>query len=200
MIELLKLIKERRTIRKYQDKPIPKKVLDKIIEAGVWGPSIPSFLKIQPWKFTVITHKKSIARIAEIILKKSKESGVGVNILLSSASKIIGNAMAVILIYNSQELRGIKNKYKQIYSKFEEIIPNAELSAISATIQNMILMAESLGIGSCWLDTPLFCKNEINELLKEKDDLVAILTLGYPAEKGRRSPRKPLSEMIRYIK
>ncbi len=64
----------------------------------------------------------------------------------------------------------------------------------------MILVAESLGVGSCWLDTPLFCEKEINKLLGIKDEkLIAILTLGYPAEKGRRSKRKSLSETVRFI-
>lgn len=40
-MDILNLIKKCATIRKYQNKPIPKKILDKIIEAGIWGSSIP---------------------------------------------------------------------------------------------------------------------------------------------------------------
>ena len=199
MVDLLELIKNRKTIRRYEKKRIPKKIIDKIIEAGRWGPSVPSFLKIQPWIFIVMTSNVSISRIAEIILHKSRESRVGVNILLSSASRIIAGAPAIILIYNSQEVKALKNKYKEMYSNFEEIIPKAELSAISAAIQNMILTAESIGIGSCWLDTPLFCKKEIAEFTGINKELVAVLTLGYPAENGTRSSRKPVSESVRYI-
>jgi len=74
----------------------------------------------------------------------------------------------------------------------------AEISAISAAIQNMCLAAEYIGIGSCWLDLPLFCKKEINEFLGIRDDLTAILTLGYPAYDGKtkRSPRKPITETV----
>lgn len=199
-MDILKLIKKRKTIRKYQDRPIPKRILNKIIEAGIWGPSVPSFLKIQPWKFIVITDKTVIKEFASVILKKSKKSKAGVNIMLHSAANIIGGASAVIMIYNSKELERIKEKFKEIYLKFAKIINTAQLSAISAAIQNMILVAENLGIGSCWLDTPLFCEKEIGKLLNVKEDgLIAVLTLGYPAEQGKRSPRKPLSETVTYF-
>ncbi|MDD5081336.1 MAG: nitroreductase family protein, partial [Candidatus Omnitrophica bacterium] len=35
-MDILKVIKERKTIRKYKDKPIPKEIIEKIIEAGRW--------------------------------------------------------------------------------------------------------------------------------------------------------------------
>lgn len=198
-MDILTLIKKRASIRRYQDKAIPKKIIDKILEAGIWGPSVPSFLRIQPWKFAVIDNKKVKNSISDIMLQKSKNSGAGLNILLSSAARIIVNARVLFVIYNSGEMEKFKNKFKEMYERFQEVIKKAELSAISAAIQNMILTAESLGVGSCWLDMPLFCEEEINQLLKTKDKLVAILTLGYPAEQGRRAQRKPKQETVRFI-
>ncbi|MDD5431894.1 MAG: nitroreductase family protein [Candidatus Omnitrophica bacterium] len=198
--DVLKLIKERATVRKYKNKSIPKKILDKIIEAGIWGPSVPSFLRIQPWFFVVITNKSIKKQLSEIVLKKSKNSGAGVNILLHSASNIIKSAPVTIAVYNSGDMDKMKNRFKEIYSRFSGIIKKAEFSAISAAIQNMILGAESCGIGSCWLDTPLFCKEGINKLLKTDKELIAILTFGYPAEKGKRSIRKNSIEAVKHIK
>lgn len=199
-MDILQIIKKRCSIRKYKNKPISKKALDKIIEAGIWGPSVPSFLRIQPWKFVVITNKKVISALAEIVLKESKKSATGVNILLKAAAHIIANAKAIIAVYKSSDMEKAKNKYKGLAANFGDILDKAQLCAISASIQNMILMAESLKIGSCWLDMPLFCEKEINHLLKNNGPLVAFLTLGYPMEKGRRAIRKPFSETIKYIK
>ena len=177
-MDVLELIKQRKTIRRYKEKPISSEIIDKIVEAGTWGPSVPSFLQIQPWRFIVISNKNSIARIANLILKESKKSTTGVNIMLHSASNIIKGAPIIILVYNSRDLEEIKHKFKVIYSKFSKIIKTAQLSAISAAIQNMILAAEALGVGSCWLDTPLFCQKEINELLDTTDELIAVLNFG----------------------
>lgn len=197
---ILRLIKKRRSIRKYQDKPIPKKIIDKIIEAGIWGPSITTFyLRLQPWKFVVINNKDLINKTSEIVLKKSKSVGIGVNILLRSVATTINSASVIIFIYNSRDVKKIKEKYKELYIKFSKLAPSAELSAISASIQNMILVAEDLGIGSCWLDIPLFCCSELNKILNTNDKLISLLTLGYPAESGTRSKRKLRSEAIIYI-
>jgi len=199
-MDILPIIKKRCSIRRYKNKPIPKKALDKIIEAGIWGPSVPSFLRIQPWKFVVITNKEVISTLAGIVLKKSKKSATGVNILLKAAANIIANAQAIIAVYKTTEMEKAKIKYKELAANFGEILDKAQLCAISASIQNMILVAESLKIGSCWLDMPLFCEKEISRLLKNNAPLVAFLTLGYPAEKGRRATRKSLSEMLEYVK
>ena len=201
-MEILELVKKRCSIRKYKEKFIPEKILNKIIEAGIWGPSVPSFInQSQPWKFVVIRNKELKKEITKIIERKAKSCGAGVNILLFSAKNTIEGASVIILIYNTKRLEYlIKEKFKVIYSRFASLIKTAQLSAISAAIQNMILVAESLGIGSCWLDTPLFCEKEINKLLGIKNEkLVAILTLGYPREKGKRSKRKPISETVKYL-
>jgi|GEM_PF-821880 len=197
---ILNLIKKRTTIRRYQNKPIPKKILDKIIEAGIWGPSVPSFLRIQPWKFVVTSNKKIKKHISRVLAERARRSGAGVNLLVGSAANMAGGCVTMIAVYNSGDMDNLKNKYKVVYSKFKDIIKKAELSAISAAIQNMILVAEELGVGTCWLDTPLFCEKELNKILKQNKHLVALLTLGFPAEPGRRAPRKPFSEAVQVLK
>ena len=64
----------------------------------------------------------------------------------------------------------------------------------------MILVAEECNVGSCWLDTPLFCEKEIKKLLNVNETLVAVLTLGYRNESGKRAPRKSLQEVVEYRK
>ncbi|RLB87522.1 MAG: hypothetical protein DRH10_09020 [Deltaproteobacteria bacterium] len=193
--DLLKLIKNRRTIRKYQNKPIPIKIINKIIEAGRWSSSIHGF---QPWRFLVIRNDNLIEKISKVLIKKSKRIGAGTNILLSSSAETIGKAKVIVVVFDTKEFVDLANRFRKSYVKVARI---TGLSAISASIQNMILVAESLEIGSCWLDMPLFCEKQINKLLGVKDEqLVAILTLGYPAEEGKRSERKPIEETVRYIR
>ena len=192
-MDVLALIKKRKTVRKYKDKPIPKRIINKIIEAGIWGPSI---IGIQPWRFVVIINKRIIKEIRGILLKKSETLDVGGRFIFNASMRAIDKAHILIAFYNSGEFTRFANKFGKIYMDFSR---EAEISAISAVIQNMILVAESLGIGSCWLHTPVFCAKRINKILNMSGELVAILTLGYPAEKGKRSLRKSLPEIIKYI-
>ena len=64
-MDIMELIKSRRSIRSFEDKEIPKELIEKIIEAGAWAPSA---INMQPWKFIAITNKKVISDIANAIL------------------------------------------------------------------------------------------------------------------------------------
>ncbi|MFC1632402.1 nitroreductase family protein [Candidatus Omnitrophota bacterium] len=196
MMDVLELIKSRRTIRRYQDKPVPQVMVKKIIEAGIWGPSLlaPGF---QPWVFIPLVDQALIKRISGIMLERSKSAGVLGRRILTLSAETIANAKTVIAVYNCSCLAKFTEKITKPYVKYAKA---AELSAISAAIQNMVLTAESFGIGSSWHDTPLFCEKGINQLLNTDNKLVAVLTFGYPAETGQRARRKPLAEAVHYQK
>jgi len=195
-MDVLNLIKNKKAVRVYKDRGISPKNINRIIEAGIWGPSLLA-VGFQPWKFVVVTNRSVIEKIAAILLKKSEVIGIGGNRVLRMSANTVLNAKAVIVVYNSCCVSDFMKRFESIYM---EIARCAEISAIAAAIQNMSLAAESLKIGSCWLDAPLFCEKEINELLRKNDKLAAILTLGYSNHKGKRSPRKPLAETVEYVK
>ncbi|MBI4698700.1 MAG: nitroreductase family protein [Nitrospirae bacterium] len=201
-MDLLKLIKGRYTVRKYKKRPISKKTIMKIIEAGRWASSVHGF---QPWRFVVITNRSLINRISNILLKKSKVIRSSVNMIFSITGNTIANAPVVILIYNQNIFKDVSYKYNRTLKKESkafsdgEIVRTAELAeveSISAAIQNMILVAHGLQIGSCWNTLPLLCESEINKLLGSNERLIAVLTLGYPDEKSKRSPRKVTDKVV----
>jgi len=66
----------------------------------------------------------------------------------------------------------------------------------SIAVQNMVLAAWSLGVGSCWIGD--FVESEVKELLGIPDDyrVVTLLSLGYPAETRAARPRKSLGEIV----
>jgi nitroreductase len=182
-MDVLKLIKQRSTTRHYTNKPISQTALKKILEAGIWGPALHHF---QPWKFVIIKDVALIKKINRMVEKKLEDINTP-TFLLYPTIKTMANSKLLICVYNTKDFTRIIERFNKEYFKKAEL---AEISAIAAAIQNMLLEAENLGIGTCWLDMPLFCREEINKLLKIKDEMVAVLTLGYPLSKGKRSPRK----------
>ncbi|MEW6097389.1 MAG: nitroreductase family protein [bacterium] len=72
-----------------------------------------------------------------------------------------------------------------------------DILAIGAAIQNMLLYAYSIGIGTCWLGEILNRKEEVNALLEvqQEMELMAVITLGYPNEKPT-SSRKEIDELV----
>jgi nitroreductase len=72
-----------------------------------------------------------------------------------------------------------------------------DVQAIGASIQNMLLEAHNLGLGSCWIGEVLNRKEKVEEFLgvPENLELMAFITLGYPSE-APKSSRKNLEEIL----
>lgn len=73
-----------------------------------------------------------------------------------------------------------------------------DLMAIGALVQNMLLAAHSLGLGSVWLGEILKAKEKVREILHVPPghELAAVVALGWPAEVKGRGDRKPLEEIV----
>ena len=84
----------------------------------------------------------------------------------------------------------------------EKSILTGRWAVVDATIalQNMVIAAWALGIGSCWIGS--FSEEKVKELLKIPDKwrVVALLTLGYPAEQPKAKNRKPFEELFSFNK
>jgi nitroreductase len=65
-------------------------------------------------------------------------------------------------------------------------------------MQNMVIAAWTLGIGSCWIGD--YKEEKVKNLLKipDKWKVVALLTLGYPAEQPERRKKKPVEELFSF--
>jgi len=71
---------------------------------------------------------------------------------------------------------------------------------ISIALQNMVIAAWGLGIGSCWIGD--FKEAEVKSLLNIPEDrkVIALVTFGYPAEKIESRQKKPMDEIVSYNK
>jgi nitroreductase len=73
-----------------------------------------------------------------------------------------------------------------------------DIQAIGACIQNMLLTIHAVGLGGVWLGEILKNKEKVSQILKAPDnfELMAIIALGHPAEKGGRAYRKTMEEIV----
>ena len=73
-----------------------------------------------------------------------------------------------------------------------------DVMAIGAAIQNILLCACSLGLGTCWLGEIINRKEEVARYLKLADSLeiMAVIAMGYPAGDIEDGQRKPLTELL----
>lgn len=129
--EVLNAIFQRRSIRKFEEEQIKNNELEMIIEAGVFAPSS---MNQQNWHFTVIQDKNLIDEIS-----------------LNSKKHILDSPNEHIRSYGTNESLHIFYNAPTIIVVSEEINTMSAETNCAAAIQNMLLAAQSLGIGSCWI-------------------------------------------------
>lgn len=131
MNEVLKAIKSRRSVRKYKPDQISDESLEKIIEAGLYAPTAHND---QPWHFTVIQNEDLLKEINLSVKKSMAQSEI-------EWINKMGNNPNFQVTYNAPTLVVVSGRKDGM----------AWEADCSAAIQNMLVAAESMDIGSVWL-------------------------------------------------
>lgn len=97
------------------------------------------------------------------------------------------------LIKRAPVLIGVFLEKKSMYHQIKDH------QSAGACIQNMMLAAHSLGLGTCWLGEILKNENKVKEILGlpiDEYEMCALLAVGYPDDKSKRAGRNPLHTFI----
>jgi nitroreductase len=173
---LMDVIKKRKSVRKYLDKPVPRNHVRTCIEAARLAPSAEN---IQPWRFIVIDDPEYKMKFCDQVC-----SGV------YRPSLFIRNAPAIVVILAKYTLitdvlgRGIQGT-------------NYYLLDIGISGEHLVLQAQELGIGTCWIGW--FNQKKAKKFLKlgPQYRVVSLIAMGYPAEGGTKNkPDMPLDQIL----
>ena len=189
-------LSSRRSIRRYENRPVPQDILTHLLESAIWAPSAHNR---QPWRFAILTDpgikhelanrmggrlqddlaadKLPVAQI-EADVKRSYQRLVG-------APALIVISLTMVDMDNYPDQKRMNNEW---------------LMAVQSTAmagQNILLSAHALGLGACWMCAPLFCPETVKQVLGLDPDWQpqGIITIGYPAEEKTRS-RRPLDQVV----
>ncbi len=165
------VIKNRRSVRKYDSKPVSDSMLEKILQAGMHAPSAGN---MQPWEFIVV--KDYVMR--KHIMEASQDQGW-----------MIEAPVYIVLCIN---MKIASANYGERGEKLYGI------QATAAAAQNMLLCAESLSLSTCWVGS--FSEARVSILLQLPDYVrpCAIITLGYGQEKPLTPLRQPFEEIVHF--
>jgi F420 biosynthesis protein FbiB-like protein len=191
------LIETRRTVRRFLQKEVEKEKIKELVEAAVWAPSAHNS---QPWRFFVITNKKTkeafslaMARKWELDLRRDKvDEDTIKQIIEDSHERFISSPAIIVVFIDMSEMQKYPDETRNNYEKIMAI------QSASASIQNLILLAHSFGLGTNWRCAPLFAQEEVKKVLKV--DLnwepIAAISVGYPKEKPPAPKRKGIDEVV----
>ena len=172
-MDVLEAIKGRRSIRAFKSQAVSTEIVERLIDAARWAPSAGN---IQPWEFIIVRNPEIKRNLAKAALNQS----------------FIEEAPVVIVVC-ADEIRssqGYGVRGKTLYC----------IQDTAAATQNIHLAAYSLGLGTCWVGA--FNEEEARKILGVPQGVrpVAIIPVGYPAEKPSARNRRPLNQIIHYEK
>jgi nitroreductase/polysaccharide pyruvyl transferase WcaK-like protein len=182
---LISIIKSRRSCRRFKDIPVDRALLEKLIEAAIWAPT---GCNQQEVRFVLVTKKEDL----EVLLQAKKAV----------------NPQAAILIYTDTNATYYKGNWDDPHKSRLQYL-NAGAAAM-----NILLTAESLGLGALWVNLSPYWQGahgeNVTELYKRFDlpntlKLQSAIYIGYPESKpdlgtakwhGKPIMRAPVSEYI----
>lgn len=192
-------IYNRRSIRKFQDKPVARETIEEIIRAGSAAPSAKNR---QPWKCVVLgngrkagfldTMERGIDR-EEHIHAMLPKSGSGLADAKNTL-RIMREVPILIAVINTNG----NNPFMPLDAD-ERITEICDTLSVGAFIENMLLRAQELGLGTLWIANTCFAYEELTAFLAMQGQLIGAVALGYADECPDMRPRKRLEEIVEFM-
>jgi len=173
-MNILDIIKNRRSVREFKDQEIPGSAIDVLIEALRWAPSAGN---LQSRKFYLVFNKELRNKLAQAGLRLDYVSFI---------------ARAPLVIVACADLR-IGSRYAERGTDLYCIQDTA------ASVQNLLLAAHDLGLGTCWVGA--FKEEEVKKILDLPDYLrpVVLVPVGYPTKTPKAPDRLPKDDCAKVL-
>lgn len=195
---MISAIYNRRSIRKFIDKPISEKDIMNIIQSGIKAPSSKNR---QPWKYIVIQGDTKAEMLK--VFRQGIEREESDSVLLPQSKQHISSAKYTVdIMAEAPTIVFVVNSLgKSILSELtpeERVSEICNIQSIGASIQNMLLAATEKGIGSLWICDIYFAYSELCKWLNSDGQLIAAIAFGYPKEFPNERPRKKLDDIVEW--
>jgi nitroreductase len=166
------LFRRRFSCRSFTSDPIPRDVLEELLEAAIWAPNGGN---VQPWRFIVVAARETKDALASAALRQ----------------RFVASAPVVIVVCALPEVsaRVYGERGRQLYC----------LQDTAAAIQNLLLAATRVGLATCWVGA--FDESAAARVLRLAPGWrpVALVPLGVPAAAPPRRTRHPLTEVVTWM-
>jgi len=191
------VLRGRRSIRSYQDVPVPPDLLDRVLGAACHAPSPHHSF---PWRLAVLTGPAAKARLADAMAERWRTDLTGDGVPAESVEEEVGKSRrrltrSPVVIVGSVYFEQL-DEYPDAARQQAETLMAAH--SLGAALQNIMLAAHANGLASCWMCGPVFCSDVVRTALGLDPALIphAIVTLGYPLQPPRDRPRPDLDQIV----
>lgn len=180
-MEFKQVLESRRSVRAFEDRPVSQEELEALLTAATWAPSP---LNLQPWQFVVITEAEAKQKVIAAV--QEAHQGVidagGPEWVTKYRYDFVEQAPMLIAVLYDPNKGGLGSFFNN---------PHGALSAAAAAIQNLMLAATDIGLGTVWFT--FFDPKVVRQALGAPDSLevAGIIPVGAPKGETKTPPRKP---------
>jgi nitroreductase len=195
--ETLRTIAERHSVRRFAERPVPDDLVRALLDAANRAPSAHNQ---QSWRFLVVRGAKK-AELAERANKRAADFARPASVLLRMAARTITAAPVVIAVANTGDLiRHGRDLFQLGEEANRDFFRTMEVQSSAAAVENLMLAATSLGLGTVWLGILYLIKDEALRLLGEpRGEFMAVIPVGYPEAESAGPKKRPLAAVVKTL-
>jgi nitroreductase len=190
---LLKIIRQRRSVRVYKSGKVTERQLETILEAGRWAPS---GANTQPWEFIVTRDRKKMKRVREIYSREWRDRKREDPVHYKGLKKdYVGDVSVLVLVCGDA-------RTKQVYLTTRQPADREKLfqASIANSVEQMMLAAASMNLGTVWVSVREEVEPALRKLFKVPDALrlLWVMPIGHARVWPKAKPRRPIAAFTHY--
>ncbi len=192
-----RLAPARRSVRRFRPEPVPRPVVEALIEAAGWAPSPHGR---QPWRFAVLTRQAAREALADAmgatwtaqLALDGQDDAIIAARLAGSRRRLLTTPTLIIPCLYLGDLDVYPDPERQAAEE------TMAIQSLGAAVQNLLLAATDRGLDTGWMCAPLFCPDVVREALGLAVGFIphAIIQLGWAAQDPQRRGRLPVETLI----
>jgi nitroreductase len=193
----LATIARRRSVRVFDGRPVAPELVQALLAAANQAPSAHNS---QSWRFLVLGAGAK-RELAALVSARSADFPRPTNVLLRMGARTIAGAPVVIAVANTGELmRHGAELFPIAGEQNRDFFRTMEIQGSAAAVQNLLLAATALGLGSVWLGILYLMKDEVLSLLGEpQGEFMAVVPVGYGSAPAKGPKKRTDEEIVRYL-
>ncbi len=196
---LLKWLEGRRSVRRFEDRPVPPDLLERILRTAC---SAPSAHNRQPWRFAVVSAGETRRKLTDCMADEFRRDlqadalpGAEVEARIArGVDRLLHAPGAVVLCSTLAEMDHYADPRR------DQAERTMALQSASLAGGYLLLAAHAEGLGACWICGPLFAPQAVRGALDLPADWEphALIVLGWPAEQPTARARRPFEDTVRW--
>jgi nitroreductase len=186
---------DRRSIRTFTRDDVTDEEIGVLLHAANHAPSAHNQ---QAWRFIILRGDKK-QELAQLVTTRSATFPKPAAALLRMGAKSIISAPVVIAVANTGDLiRHGTELFKVEKEMAHDFFRTMEIQSSAAAVENILLAATSLGLGTVWLGILYLIKDDVLRFLGEHEgEFMAVVPVGHPAKVGSGPKKQPVAMKVR---